>query len=245
MVRIFEYYALLINDMKSLPIMRFLWVPCVGLMLTSCDNEATPDQLTIVEGKVLRHSDKIPFAGVPMVVSPYSNSFRGPSFMSSITSTSTDANGTYRLIFYNKKGLYYAISCDPEYSDRRLDFLDWSTIGSTVPAVGGSRRDFQVEIGQKNTVNFFPDQNMVILLRLQLRSTRFQQLIIGAGWKLRASSLDTVIWRGGHWVAGLSESATLRRIGAGGQTLQDSTVYLYSLTNIASDTIRTTFRFVK
>lgn len=87
---------------------------------------------------------------------------------------------------------------------------------------------------------------MVILLHLQLRSTRFQQLLIGgAGWKLKASLLDTVIVRRGHWVTALSESAVLRRVGSSGQTLQDSTIYLYSLGNIATDTIRTTFRFVQ
>ncbi|MDQ2768964.1 MAG: hypothetical protein M3Y54_00485 [Bacteroidota bacterium] len=231
--------------MKNRLQFQFLWAILLSFVLDGCENTAAPDQLTLVEGRVLRHSDKVPFVGIPMVVEPYSTSFYGPSFTTPIASARTDADGKYSFSFYNKKGLYYAISCDPEYTDRRLDFLPWSTIGSTITALGNSLRTYQIGIGQKNTVDFYPDQNMVILLRLQVRSTRFQQLIIGAGWKLRTNSLDTVIRRGGHWVAAMSESATLRRVGAGGQTLQDSTVYLYALGPIAVDTIRATFRFVQ
>jgi|GEM_PF-2105354 len=234
------------NTVKIQPSLHLLRALPLWLLLTGCENKEAPDQLTVVEGRVLRHSDKVPFARVPVLIEPYSTGFAGAFFSAPIASTQTDATGRYTLSFSNQKSLYYAVSCDPQYADKRLDFLPWPPIGPVVATVGNNPRICRVTIGQKNTVDFYPDQNMVILLHLQLRSTRFQQLLIGgAGWKLKASLLDTVIVRRGHWVTALSESAVLRRVGSSGQTLQDSTIYLYSLGNIATDTIRTTFRFVQ
>lgn len=231
--------------MKILPQLQLLCCLALSLLLSGCENKEAPDQLTAVEGQVLRNSDKVPLAGVLLVAEPYTPSFGFLSFSAPVDSIRTDVNGHYSLHFYNKKGFYYAISCDPNYTNRKLDFLPFPENSPHVQLVGGNIRRRPIAIGKKNEVSFYPAQSMVILLRLQLRSTRFQQLVIGAGWKLRANSLDTVIRRGGHWGAGTFESATMRRVGAGGQTLQDSTVYLYSLSNIATDTIRTTFRFIR
>ncbi|MBJ6109292.1 hypothetical protein JAO73_09730 [Hymenobacter sp. BT523] len=228
----------------QLSVLSLLALP-LNLLLIGCENKEAPGQLTVVEGRVLRQSDKVPFAGVPMAIEPYYGSFHGPSFTAAVKTTRTDADGYYTLSFYNEKGAYYAVSCDPDYTDRRLDFLPWGTTGPAAPTVGGDLRRRQIVLGQKNVVDFQPDQRAVILLRVQLRSSRFQQLVIGAGMKLRTNSLDTVIWRSSHWGGWKSESATLRRLGGNGQTIQDSTVNLYSLPVIASDTVRATFRFVQ
>lgn len=219
------------------------WPP--SFLLAGCENKEAPGQLTVVEGSVLRHNDKVPFVGVPMEVRPYYAGFAGASYEPPIATTQTDADGKYSLRFYNTKGAYYDVHCDPDYTDHRLDFSLPPSGVPTGPTVVSDQRSRHLSIGLKNTVDFLARRNAVILLRLQLRNTRFQQLIIGTNLKLKANSLDTVIMRRAYWGNIFTESARLRRVSAAGQALQDSTVNLYSVSNIAADTSRVTFRFVR
>ena len=244
---IFGFTTLGVKVMKSLLSFRLLWGLGFGsFFLAGCENKEAPDQLTTVEGKVLRNFDNTPFAGVLMLVEPYSPGFGTVHFSPPVDSARTDANGHYSLHFNNQKGLYYAVSCDPDYTNRKLDFLPLPENGPKEPMVGGDQRRRPVMIGQANVVNYYPGRRAVALIRVQLKNTRFQRLLTGASNDyLNATRLDTVLTRQVYWGYIYTSSATLRRISPSGQTLQDSVISFFSLPIVAADTVRTTFRFVR
>ena len=68
------------NTVKTQLSLHLLRVLPLWLLLTGCENKEAPDQLTVVEGRVLRHSDKVPFAQVPVLIKPYSTGFAGAFF---------------------------------------------------------------------------------------------------------------------------------------------------------------------
>ena len=215
-------------------------------LLAGCENKEAPDQLTTIEGKVLRNFDNAPLAGILMLAEPYSPGFGTVHFSPPVDSTRTDATGHYFLRFTNQKGLYYAVSCDPARTNNKLDFLPLPENAPKEPMVGGDQRRRPVNIGQANEVNYHPGRRAVALIRVQLRNTRFQRLLTGASTDfLKATNLDTVLTRQVYWGASYGSTATLRRVGPSGQTLQDSVINFFSLPTVASDTVRTTFRFVR
>lgn len=164
------------------------------ICLVACQNNAEPDQLTVVQGTVTSADSGRPLAGVLLAVQSYAISFNGHSKDIALTGDSvrSDAQGHYQLGFRNRKGLYYGISLDPEMPGRvhpgRYAFYTSSAAGYSQFLGPGSR---DLTLGQTNTADFAPDVLNVVAIRIRNRSTRYRWLNFGNRY-LNGTSLDTL-----------------------------------------------------
>ena len=129
-------------------------------LLTTCENKAPADQLTVVEGTVTSASTGQPLPGVLLAIQSYQSGAFGPvSYHLTGDSVRTDAGGRYRLQFTNAKGLYYVVSFDPiaapAYRPSRYVFAGATVQPSPVGPEGHPDLS-SLTLGRTNIVDFKP-----------------------------------------------------------------------------------------
>jgi hypothetical protein len=220
---------------------------CLAL-LTACENNAPPDQLTVVEGTVTSASSGRPLPGVLLAIESFSRGFYGPqSFTATGDSVRTDARGKYTLHFYNKKGLYYVVSFEPFLPSPSYKPLRYAFI--TNDPGSGSRLDAsqrELTLGRTNTFDFKPDELRTVAVRIRNRNTGYQLLEFNYGY-LHGNNLDTLAYLRNYYLPPAGVKLNYRKVNAANQMVKDTAVALVVQNPAAQypDTVRATLTFVR
>lgn len=158
------------------------YLPLLGValfLLTSmagCPNVEPEGQLTTVKGTVTNLHTGRPLAGASILLVSAPSSLK--TYLDVVDSVQTDAKGQYAVSFTNKKGLYYAISCERPYEQyaNRLDLPD-SLAGSQLVISGDQRRAVELKLGASNTASYRVSPRRVVQLRVATRFTSYQKLV--------------------------------------------------------------------
>ena len=215
-------------------------------LLTACENNAPADQLTVVEGTVTNAANGRPLPGVLLGIESFSKGFSFWSFNATGDSVRTDAQGKYTLHFYNKKGLYYAVSLEPytattAYRRSRYAFIT-NDMGSG--PIGSNQRE--LTLGKTNVFDFKPDELRTLAVRIRNRNTRYQRLEWGYGY-LHGNTLDTTAYLPNVYLDPTGLKARYFKLTPTGAPLKDTTVAMVILnpTSMYPDTVRATLTFVR
>jgi hypothetical protein len=103
--------------------------------MAGCPNIEPAGQLTVVKGTVVNLRTGQPLPGAQMKIVSALSSIK--TYSELVDSVVTDSRGQYTVSFTNKKGLYYAISCERpyDYYNNRLDLPD-SLMGTQLVLAG-------------------------------------------------------------------------------------------------------------
>lgn len=219
-------------------------------LLTACENNAPADQLTVVEGTVTSATSGRPLPGVLMGIESFSRGFYGPmSFTATGDSVRTDALGKYTLHFYNKKGLYYAVSFEPYLPNQYYKPSRYAFVTNSAGSGTGLGPDQQeLTLGRTNTFDFKPDELRTLAVRIRNRNTRYQRLDWGATY-LHGNTLDTTAYVYNAYVSSLPTSNKGRylKYTPAGVFVKDTTVSMVILnpTSLFPDTVRATLTFIR
>jgi len=215
-------------------------------LLTACENSAAADQLTVVEGTVTNATNGRPLPGVLMAIESFSKGYSFWSFDATGDSVRTDAQGKYTLHFYNKKGLYYAVSLQPylattSYRPSRYAFIT-NDMGSG--RINSNQRE--LTLGKTNTFDFKPDELRTLGVRIRNRNTRYQRL----EWNYRylhGNTLDTTAYLPNVYLNPAGLKARYFKLTPTGGLLKDTTVAMVVLNpaSVYPDTVRATLTFIR
>ena len=215
-------------------------------LLTACENNAPADQLTVVEGTVTSAGNGRPLPGVLMAIESFSKGFSFWSFDATGDSVRTDAQGKYTLHFYNKKGLYYAVSLQPflastAYRPSRYAFI---TNDMSNGQINSNQRE--LTLGKTNTFDFKPDELRTLAVRIRNRNTRYQRL----EWNYRylhGLTLDTTALLPNYYLDPAGLKARYLRYTPAGAYVKDTTVAMVILNpaSLYPDTVRATLTFIR
>jgi len=215
-------------------------------LLTACGNGAPADQLTVVEGTVTSAGNGRPLPGVLLATESYSKGFNQWRFTVTGDSMRTDAQGKYTLRFYNKKGLYYAVSCEPylptaTYRPSRYAFI---TNDMSSSSTGSNQRE--LTLGKTNIFDFKPDELRTLAVRIRNHNTRYQRL----EWNYRylhGLNLDTTAYLGNVYLDPAGLKARYLRYTPVGVYVKDTTVAMVILNpaSVYPDTVRATLTFIR
>lgn len=215
--------------------------------LVACENNAPPDQLTVVNGTVTNADTGRPLAGVLMTIGSFQRGLGGrPYPMPTGDSVRTSAQGKYELSFRNKKGLYYAISLE-RYNKvnylgvPRYAFDDKQPVDPILAA-----GNWEVTVGKANTVDFKPSELRTVAVRIRNRNTGYQQLYFDYR-TIRGNNLDTLAYLRGFYLPAAGVKFRYSNVNAAGQLTKDTLVALVvqNPTAPAPDTLRATLTFVR
>ncbi len=216
-------------------------------LLTACENNAAPDQLTVVQGTVTSANNGRPLPGVLMGIESFSKGWSFWSFTATGDSVRTDAQGKYTLHFYNKKGLYYAVSFEPyipsKYSaNSRYAFITNDT-GSNGQINSNQR---ELTLGKTNIFDFKPDELRTVAVRIRNRNTRYQRLEWNYSY-LHGNNLDTTAYLRNYFLPATGVKFRYSRYTAAGVFVKDTAVDLVVQNPAAlyPDTVRATLTFIR
>jgi hypothetical protein len=215
-------------------------------LLTACENNAPADQLTVVEGTVTSAASGRPLPDVLMAIESFSKGYSFWKFDATGDSVRTDAQGKYTLHFYNKKGLYYAVSLEPytattAYRRSRYAFIT-NDLGSG--PINSNQRE--LTLGKTNIFDFKPDELRTMAVRIRNRNTRYQRLEWNYGY-LHGNTLDTTAYLHNYYLDPAGLKARYLRYSPAGAYVKDTAVALV-VQNPASyypDTVRATLTFIR
>jgi hypothetical protein len=214
--------------------------------LVACENNAPADQLTVVQGTVTSADTGRPLHGVLMAVQPYSKGLtNGPLFRFAGDSVRTDVQGKYRLQFYNKKGLYYAISLEPFIDGVSYEPHYLFAAGSNGASyLGFNSQD--IALGRLNTVDFKPNELRTVAVRVRNSNTGYQRLDLNYR-TLRGNNLDTLVYLHGFYLPATGVKVHYYSASATGTIVKDTAVALVVLNPAAlpPDTLRATLTFIR
>lgn len=215
-------------------------------LLAACENNAPADQLTVVEGTVTDADNGRPLPGVLMVIESFSKGLSYWSFTATGDSVRTDAQGKYTLHFYNKKGLYYAVSLEPylpttSYKISRYAFIT-NDMGSG--PIGSNQRE--LALGKTNIFDFKPNELRTLAVRIRNRNTRYQRLEWNYGY-LHGNNLDTTAYLRNYYLPATGAAFRYFKYTAAGVFVKDTAVTPVVLNPAAHypDTVRATLTFVR
>jgi hypothetical protein len=219
-------------------------------LLTACENNAPPDQLTVVQGTVTSADTGRPLPGVLMGVESFSRGLFGSlSFQPTGDSTRTNAQGKYELHFYNKKSLYYVVSFEPfrlvnsnakPYVPSHYAFV--TSTGGSSPGIGPA--SYELTLGRTNTVDFKPNELRTVAVRIRNRNTGYQRLDF-AYRSLRGNNLDTLAYLTSFYPPTANTKFRYYNVNAAGTMVKDTLVALVFQNPAAPapDTLRATLSF--
>ncbi len=214
--------------------------------LVACQNNAPADQLTVVQGTVTSADSGRPLPGVLMAVQPYAKGLTsGPLFRFAGDSVRTDAQGKYRLQFYNKKGLYYAIGLEPFIDGVNYEPRYFFAAGINGYAyLGFDRQD--LTLGRTNTVDFKPNELRTVAVRIRNRNTGYQRLEFD-NHTLHGNNLDTLAYLRNFYLPATGINFRYYNVNAVGTQGKDTaaTLVLLNPTALPPDTLRATLTFVR
>ena len=220
-------------------------------LLTACENNAPPDQLTIVQGTVSSADTSRPLPGVLMGVESYQAGMLGmTSYQPTGDSVRTDAHGQYQLKFYNKKGLYYVVSLEPEayFTNRSPTPLAFPNATQSPNPVGpeGHPDLGSLTLGTTNTIDFKPNELQHMAVRIRNRNTGYQLL----SWQyknLHGNNLDTTAYLDVYHPLAAGKTIGYRKLNAAGMVVKDTAValVLQNPATLPPDTLRATLTFVR
>lgn len=215
--------------------------------LVACENNAPPDQLTVVQGTVTSADNGRPLAGVLMTIGSFQRGLFGKPFpVATGDSVRTNAQGKYELGFRNSKGLYYAVTLE-RYRNAKYAGLPRFTFDDNQPLdpllSPGSR---EVTVGKTNTFDFKPSELRTIAVRIRNRNTGYQQLNFDYR-TLRGNSLDTLAYLRGFYLPPTGVKFRYYNVNAANQLTKDTlvTLVIQNPTALAPDTLRATLTFVR
>ena len=214
-------------------------------LLTACENNAPPDQLTVVQGTVSSADTGRPLPGVLMGLESFSRGLFGPLSFTPIGDTvRTDAQGKYLLHFYNKKGLYYVVSVEPfslsgAYTPSRYVFITSNRVGA---GIGSNQRELTP--GRTNTVDFQSNELRTVAVRN--RNTGYQRLDFNYR-NLPGNNLDTLAYLLRFYPPAAGVKFQYYNVNAAGTLVKDTAVALVvqNPTSLPPDTLRATLTFVR
>ncbi|MGI4866531.1 MAG: hypothetical protein ACRYFZ_21590 [Janthinobacterium lividum] len=216
-------------------------------LLTACENNAPADQLTVVQGTVTSADNGRPLPGVLMAVESFSKGYSFWSFAATGDSVRTDAQGQYTLHFYNKKGLYYAVSLQPYLSTAAYQPSRYAFITNDVNSgtqLGSNQRE--LTLGKTNTFDFKPDELRTLAVRIRNRNTRYQRLEWNYSY-LHGNTLDTTAYLRNYYLPATGVKFRYFQYTAAGVLVKDTAVTL-AVQNPAAlppDTVRATLTFIR
>jgi hypothetical protein len=215
--------------------------------LVACENNAPPDQLTVVQCTVTSADTGRPLPGVLMTVGAFQRGVFGrPYPVPTGDSVRTNAQGKYELGFRNTKGLYYAISLET-YSKSTYSGSLRYTFDANQPVdqlLGAGSRE--VTVGKTNTVDFKPSELRTIAVRIRNRNTGYQRLDFNYR-TLRGNNLDTLAQLRSFYLPPTGVKFRYYNVNPAGTLLKDTAVALLIQNPTAPppDTLRATLLFVR
>ena len=151
-------------------------------------NKEPANQLTVVQGTVTNAETGQPIPGMLVAVRSYGTS--NPSNADRATdSVRTNAQGTYRLRFRNKPGLYYRVCVD--YPKEAL-FAAPTRYWFADPNDIAYERD--LTLGRPNTCDFQPGELHTIAVRVHNRRTGYEFLQMPDGSEVPVTNRDTTVY---------------------------------------------------
>lgn len=215
--------------------------------LVACENNAPPDQLTVVQGTVTSADTGRPLSGVLMTVGAFRRGlFSKPYPVPTGDSVRTNTQGKYELGFRNAKGLYYAITLETyskaTYSGSRRYRFDDNQPADQLLGPGS----WEVTVGQTNTFDFKPNELRTVAVRIRNRNTGYQQLDFDYR-TLRGNNLDTLAYLRGFYLPPAGVKFHYYKLDAAKQIIKDTSVALVIQNPTAPppDTLRATLTFVR
>jgi hypothetical protein len=187
-----------------------------------------------------------PLPGVLMAIESFTKGYNFWSFNATGDSVRTDAQGKYTLHFYNKKGLYYAVGCEPylpttAYRPSRYAFIT-NDMGSG--PIGSNQRE--LTLGKTNVFDFKPDELRTLAVRIRNRNTRYQRLEWSYGY-LHGLTLDTTAYLRNVYLPPTGLKGRYLKYTPAGVYVKDTTVAMVVLnpTSLYPDTVRATLTFIR
>jgi hypothetical protein len=215
-------------------------------LLTACENNAPADQLTVVEGTVTNATSGRPLPGVLMAIESFTKGFSFWSFNATGDSVRTDVKGNYTLHFYNKKGLYYAVSLEPYAATTAYRRSRYAFITNDMGSGPISSNQRELTLGRTNTFDFKPDELRTLAVRIRNRNTRYQRLEWNYGY-LHGLTLDTTAYLRNTYLNPAGLKARYLRYSPAGAYVKDTTVAMVVLNpaSVYPDTVRATLTFIR
>lgn len=214
--------------------------------LVACENNAPPDQLTVVQGTVTSADTGRPLPGVLMTVGAFRRGlFSKPYAVPTGDSVRTDSQGKYVLGFRNAKGLYYAITLEP-YNNTNYAGPPRYTFDANQPAAELGPGSWEVTVGKTNTFDFKPSELRTVAVRIRNRNTGYQRLNFDYR-TLRGNNLDTLAYLRGFYLPPAGVKFHYYNSTAAGAVAKDTAVALVIQNPAAPppDTLRATLTFVR
>jgi hypothetical protein len=215
--------------------------------LVACENNAPPDQLTVVQGTVTSADTGRPLPGVLMTVGAFQRGLFGrPYPVPTGDSVRTDAQGKYVVGFRNAKGFYYAITLqiynNIKYAGQPRYTFDANQPVDQLLSVGSR----EVTVGKTNTFDFKPSELRTIAVRIRNRNTGYQRLDFNYR-TLRGNNLDTVVQLRSFYLPPTGVKFHYYNSNAAGTLLKDTAVALVIQNPTAPppDTLHATLTFVR
>ena len=237
------------------------YLPLLGVALfcltsmAGCPNVEPAGQLTTVKGLVINLRTGQPLAEANMLLVSAPSSLK--TYLDIVDSVQTDAKGQYTVSFTNKKGLYYAVSCERPYEQytNRLDLPD-SLAGSQLVFTGDQCRVVELKLGASNTASYRVSPRRVVQLQVATRFTGYQKLVLmpvrrelPADNQLRTVYLYLPVQpvsqqnpQAFYQQPSVAPTAVFLR-NQGTATYQDTTVQVKPSTPLSGDTVRATLTF--
>jgi hypothetical protein len=215
-------------------------------LLTACENNAPADQLTVVEGTVTNATNGRPLPGVLMAIESFSKGFSFWSFKTTGDSVRTDAQGKYTLHFYNKKGLYYAVSLEPYIPNKYTAFPRYVFATNNVGGGPINVNQRELTLSKTNTVDFKPDELRTLAVRIRNRNTRYQRLEWDYSY-LHGLNLDTTAYRRNVYLGPAGLKGRYLRYNSAGAYVKDTSVAMVILNpaSVYPDTVRATLTIIR